>query len=295
MSLVRRLALVGLIVALVASAGLGIYAFAPSESERPLTADEVDLAPLDAVAPSTWEALRSKRIYFGHQSVGSNIIAGVEEILRRKPNIGLRVAKAEGADRFAQSGLIHGPIGKNEDIEAKVRDFESIVTAPEAAALDMALMKFCYADLKRHEDYVKIVTLYEAMIDRVAASRPTLRVLHMTVPLTGIAPGPKGRVKRLIGRVPLNENLLREMHEGWLRDLDREGTFSVGHVESLQRDDAQAMLVDDEGLTHPCLATCLTNDGGHLNEGGSVLVAREFLLFLARQCETAPAAGSATP
>lgn len=295
MSLARGLALVGLIVALVGSAGLGIYAFAPSESDRPLRADEVDLAPLDAVSPATWDALRGKRIYFGHQSVGSNIIAGVEEILKRRPGIGLRVAKADGPDRFAQPGLIHGPIGKNEDVEAKVRDFEAIVTAPDAAALDMAMMKFCYADLKTAKDLDAIQLAYDGMVDRVSTSRPTLRLLHLDVPLTGIAPGPKGRIKRLIGRVPIVENSLRARFAGSLRDRHPDTLLSVAEAESKERDGSVASLTNEEDQSFPCLATCLTNDGGHLNEGGSVLVARELLLFLARQCEAAPATGGATP
>lgn len=288
----RRLLLVGCALVVASAAALGLVALAPAADEVPLAVADVDLSPLDAVAPETWAALRSKRIYFGHQSVGGNIIDGVEEILRLRPTIGLRVARADRPDPFAEPGLVHGPIGTNGDVASKIVAFEAMVTGPDAASLDMAMMKFCYADLTDLQGLERIEALYDRMVERIAAARPSLRVLHAAVPLTGIAPGVKGRVKRLIGRVPLAANAMRALHGGDLTNRYGDRVFQLGDSECLQRDGTFAMLVEPEtGARYPCLATCQTGDGGHLNEGGRVLVARDFLLFLARQCEEPSSGG----
>ena len=45
------------------------------------------LAPVKSVPESTWKKLSEKKIYFGHQSVGFNIIKGLEDILKENPQI----------------------------------------------------------------------------------------------------------------------------------------------------------------------------------------------------------------
>jgi hypothetical protein len=42
---------------------------------------------LDSISPGQWQALRTRAIYFGHQSVGDNIIEGVRAFLARHPEL----------------------------------------------------------------------------------------------------------------------------------------------------------------------------------------------------------------
>ena len=98
----------------------------PPRKETPPSAakgGEADLSALDAVAASAWSRLRAARIYFAHQSVGSNILRGVERIARTRPGCVPEVRSASDLGSGATSpGLRHGPAGKNGDpLVARVR------------------------------------------------------------------------------------------------------------------------------------------------------------------------------
>jgi hypothetical protein len=45
----------------------------------------VPLTPIENINESIWRKLSQKKIYFGHQSVGNNIIKGLEDILNENP------------------------------------------------------------------------------------------------------------------------------------------------------------------------------------------------------------------
>ena len=42
---------------------------------------------LEGVTESTWKKLAEQRIYFGHQSVGFNIIEGINDIMKENHQI----------------------------------------------------------------------------------------------------------------------------------------------------------------------------------------------------------------
>ena len=55
------------------------------------------MADLSQITPEQWQALSQRTVYFGHQSVGANIVEGVREIAAEK-----RADSA--ARRFRQAG-----------------------------------------------------------------------------------------------------------------------------------------------------------------------------------------------
>ena len=58
-------------------------------------------ASLREVPDPAWRELAAKRLFFGHQSVGDNIMEGVGDLVRAEPRIGLRVARPARARRMA--------------------------------------------------------------------------------------------------------------------------------------------------------------------------------------------------
>ena len=52
---------------------------------------------LDSISSAQWAALAGKRIFFGHKSVGQNIMTGIEEVLGKYPAISLDTS-AKGRD-----------------------------------------------------------------------------------------------------------------------------------------------------------------------------------------------------
>ena len=280
-----------LVVGICGGAGLAAYVFAPTPAVQSIVASEVDLSALDAVPDRTWAALRGKRIYFGHQSVGKDIVSGLEEILRRMPRIGLQVRSSDDPQAFAAPGFVHGPVGRNRDPQSKLDAFASVLSGPHGEQIDWAMLKFCYADLAIGGDPDRLLADYGKTVETIAAARPQTRLVHATMPLTVAQTGPKARVKRLLGRAPGVENTPRTRYnEALLARFGSASVFDIAAVESTLPDRTQA-TVEAEGRRWPCLAGEWARDSGHLHAGGELVAARELLLFLAAQCDAASADG----
>jgi hypothetical protein len=280
----KRVILIAAIGCCVIGGAGGAYVFAPTPTVAPATPESIDLTALDAVPESTWAALRTKRIYFGHQSVGGNIINGVEEILRKRPAIGLRVSTTNAAGAFTKPGLYHGGIGSNENVKSKLESFADAIDRYDGS-IDVAFMKFCYADLKRDSAIGPgaLVAQYAETISAIQSRHPTLRLLHCTMPLTWLQSGPKARVKRLLGIMPGADNIARHGYNVAIQAaFDAEAIFDLAASES-HAPDGSAESIEQESVAYPCLHRAYTDDGGHLNAGGRLAVARDFLLFLAAQ------------
>lgn len=263
----------------------------PPRKETPPSAakgGEADLSALDAVAASAWSRLRAARIYFAHQSVGSNILRGVERIARTRPGSVPEVRSASDLGSGATSpGLRHGPAGKNGDPLAKIEAFERTLSGPEGASQDVALLKLCYADIGRATDVDALFESYAATVARIERVRPGLRIVHCTVPLRTTEQGAKAAVKRLVGNGSGAANAAR----GRFNDLIRarfpaERIFDIARAESRCPGGDEAFEAS-AGVRWPALCAEYSRDGGHLNELGQEVLARELLLALARN---APAA-----
>jgi len=280
----RMLPLFGIAACAAIGAAVIAYVTTGRPPPTPLDPGRVDLSALDQVPSEVWAQLRTRKIYFGHQSVGGNVIAGIEWILARKPDIGLRLVAANSADAFTAPGLIHGPIGVNGDGQSKLQSFDGIVRGPQGAQLDIAFMKFCYVDMVASTDAGGAITAYRSTMDNISKERPGLHLIHTTMPLTSLEIGRKALIKRFIGRPSAEEraNAARGAYNETLRATYPRGEiFDLAAIESTAPGHEPKTL--DEGGRHwATLAQELTNDGGHLNQGGSVLVARDLLLLLAR-------------
>lgn len=273
-------------VAACAAVGAAVVAYVTTVRPlaTPLDPERVDLSALDQVPAEVWAQLRTRRIYFGHQSVGGNVIAGMEWILSRRPDIGLRIVAADSPDAFSAPGLYHGPIGVNGEVKSKLEDFGTVVRGPRGAQLDIAFMKFCYVDMVATSDPRSTLAAYRSTIDTISKDRPGLQVIHTTMPLTALEIGRKAYIKRLVGLASDGEsaNVARESYNEILRTAyERNEIFDLAAIEASAPGQLPQTL-DKGGRGWPTLAPELTTDGGHLNPGGGVLVARELLLLLAR-------------
>lgn len=296
----RGLLMLGLAACAAVGAAVIAYVTTGRPPATPLAPERVDLSALDQVPDEVWARLRTQRIYFGHQSVGENVLAGLQWVLDRKPQIGLRVIAASQPGAFTEPGLIHGPIGENGDPLSKIGGFDTVVRGPDGAQLDVAFMKFCYVDVAAGSDPQAIVSAYRSTIDSISRDRPGLRIVHTTMPLTSLDIGRKALVKRSLGFPSAGEsaNPVRGSYNEALREsFAPDAILDIAAIESKAPGHEGHTLASGD-RNWPTLAPELTTDGGHLNTGGSVLVARELLLLLARQARktadtsVATAAGS---
>lgn len=239
---------------------------------------ERHLASLDAVPQRAWERLAARRIWFGHQSVGFNIIEGVLELLRARPSIALRVIESDDPRPADGPALIHARLGANVDPDSKIRGFAERMDAGIGAWADIALFKLCYADIHAGTDVAAVASRLIGSTDAIARRFPDVALVHCTVPLTALPSAPKRWAKRLLGK-PVREfadNAKRAEFNGLLRDRHgRMGLlFDIARIESTRPDGRP----ERNGTA---MHGAYTADRGHLNARGRLAVAAEFLRCLA--------------
>lgn len=245
-----------------------------------LRADEIPFPDLQHMPPDQWQALAGKRIYFGHKSVGAEILAGIADLQKHLPQIGLRISNGDPASLAGKPGFAESSIGANFDPESKMRDFAAKLEAAGPGAVDIAVMKFCYVDIDRKTDVAKVFASYKNTIASLEQKLPGTTFIHCTVPLTSRYNSLKAYAKRLLGRAKDSaaDNRAREELNAMIRAEygGRQPLLDIAAVEST--------LPGGDKILYggvPCLAACYTYDGGHLNEAGSRAVAIEFLRVLA--------------
>jgi hypothetical protein len=230
-------------------------------------------------AKATVEDLAGKSVFFGHQSVGANILEGVRDLERDGAGAGLAVIRLVDPKDMKGPGLFHAPVGENDDPVSKIRSFQRIVEGGVGEAADIAFFKFCYVDIVWKTDVRRLFEEYRRVMTGLRRQYPRVTFVHVTVPLATTTPWPKAQLKRLLGRDENNINrskfndLLREEYRG------REPVFDLAKVESTRPGGGRATYIQGDKV-YESLAAEYTDDGGHLNAVGRIVVARELLRFL---------------
>ncbi|MCC6661638.1 MAG: hypothetical protein IT437_12220 [Phycisphaerales bacterium] len=232
---------------------------------------------------TAWDRLRTRRIYFGHQSVGYNVLAGAEAILARRPAIGLRIHEAAEPSALDTPGLIHSPNGSNGDPRSKLLAFSNFMNAGAGERADVAFFKLCYVDVDHRTDVAAAFDEYRTGMDGLSKRFPRVRFLHVTTPLTALPKGARNAIKGLLGR-PLwgyEHNARRADYNARLVEAyGRAAVFDLAGVESRgPRGDEATYLhgARERRALHPAL----TDDGGHLASAGRTVAGAAFLHWLA--------------
>ena len=80
------------------------------ESKR----NEINRKSINDIPTVLWDRLSNSKIYFGHQSVGSNIISGIEDIRDNSPLLddGHRLGslQLQRADPVRRAGVLRDPV-----------------------------------------------------------------------------------------------------------------------------------------------------------------------------------------
>jgi hypothetical protein len=84
--------------------------------------------------------VQSARIFFGHQSVGRDLLAGIAEVAPE-----LRVVATDEPGNIEGPAFIEASIGSNGDPRSKDRAFLEVVAKLNPG--DVALYKYCFADM----------------------------------------------------------------------------------------------------------------------------------------------------
>jgi hypothetical protein len=241
-------------------------------------------AQLSTIPDQAWNALSTKRIYFGHQSVGDNILAGIGDIEKLDNRIQLKISKLEKATTISEPGFYHSYVGRNQDPQSKIQDFAQIIDAGLGDTVDMAFLKLCYIDVDPSTDAAGLFKNYQNTMQHLRGKFPQVVFIHSTMPLVQLQTGPKAWIKRLLGRPRsgADDNIRREDYNRLLvaEYGGKEPVFDLAKVESTHPDGTRSEIVEN-GRSFHALVPGLTDDGGHLNEAGRQAAAAELLRVLA--------------
>jgi len=238
----------------------------------------------EVISPSDadLEVVSQGRIFFGHQSVGANLIAGLG-MISEDAGIPLRISESNGGPPSDGGTVAHAAVGVNGEPETKIDEFVALIDAGIGGSVDVALLKFCYVDVTAATDIDALLASYTEMVETLQARYPGSTFLYATVPLTRER-DLKETIKAWFGRgegVGPEDNVAREKFNAALRErLDGTGLlFDIAAVES--RMELSGAQHTHGGETYYALDDAWASDPGHLNDAGSRAVAGEFVRVIA--------------
>jgi hypothetical protein len=242
----------------------------------------------ETLTDADWNAVAQRRVFFGHQSVGDNIVQGIAELEAQHPSHTLRVLTTERPDTVQGPALMHHLVGHNYDPASKTAEFGHVIGEAKGEPGLIALHKFCFVDATDSTNPERLFAEYRLDMDSLAEQYPRVTFVHVTMPLFSVAPaGPVTRTaKRLLGRGEsreLGRSVTRNRYNTKMRATYATSgrLFDLAGVESTRPDGSRSFFVAN-GDTVYTLASEYTTDGGHLNTLGRRRAAVAFLAFLAR-------------
>lgn len=232
-----------------------------------------------------WEALSQQKIYFGHQSVGFNIVDGIKDIMKENEKLTLNIKETSDPKDFSAPIFAHSRVGQNTDLKSKIEAFEQTINQGIGEKADIAFFKFCYVDIKEQTDVRALFASYQQTIDNLQKTYPDTVFLYATVPLRTVETTWKTWIKKKLGKDHIWEyadNIKRNEFNEMLRNEygDTNRLFDIAHAESTNAD-GKSETFTFKGVEYEALIPEYTDDGGHLNATGRRQVAKHLLTVMA--------------
>ncbi|MBN2523265.1 MAG: hypothetical protein JXB24_08305 [Bacteroidales bacterium] len=224
-----------------------------------------------------WNLLAETRIFFGHRSVGNNILDGITELKNESDPKGFSIIETKNGSEIDHPLFAHALIGENRFPKSKIDEFVRILDGGMADSADLAFMKLCFADINRQTDIKELFDYYKSSMDSVKTEYPHLKIFHITVPLIIKQEGIKGLIKRIL---LMDDNLYRHRYNELMRACyNTSELFDLAKIESTFPDNTGYLY----GIRKiPGLIPQYASDGGHLNQTGKLLTGNELLHFIVK-------------
>lgn len=235
---------------------------------------------LQRITPEQWQRLSQRAIYFGHQSVGENILDGIRDLASENAHIRLRIVSGHAEPTSA--ALHEFLIGQNGDVDSKNTAFLS-ATQGALGPRPVLMFKYCYVDMDAQTDAKRMFEAYRQTVSVLRAKHPQAVIVHVTAPLVAESSLFRYYINAVRG-IPTtrDENARRNEYNQLLRSTyaGKEPVFDLAAAESTHADGRRSHVIVD-GKPVDSLAPEWTDDGGHLNKRGRRRVAAQFLMTLA--------------
>jgi hypothetical protein len=249
-----------------------------------MTKDHTQYKSLSDISDLNWQQLSKKKIFFAHQSVGNNIIKGINVVLNDNPKIKLNIIETKSQDDFSSPVFAHFRVGENFDPLSKNNDFSSMINDGIGQKTDIAFYKYCYIDINENTDVNALFSAYKENMISLKNKFPKVDFVHVTVPLVVVQSGPRAWVKKIIGRKigGYDANIKRNEFNDLIRNEynTAEPIFDLALFEATYPD-GRLMTFKKNGKTYYSLIPDYASDGRHLNDKGSRFVAEQLLILLA--------------
>ncbi len=239
---------------------------------------------MSAIAPDDLAAVARTRVFFGHQSVGMNVLGGVAGVYAEH-GMPAPAIVADAGQAGPDGGFVHHAfIGENGNPLLKIRDFDAKMRAGIGDQVDVAMMKFCYVDVTDDADTAKLFAAYHDTLAALERDFPGVTFVHVTVPLMTeqkLLSMLKSRLTGATGNGPA-ANVARERLNALIRqEYTGRPCFDLAAVESTAPDGSRADGTH-EGHRYYRLYDGYASDSGHLNDAGARLAASAWLRSLAQ-------------
>ena len=256
-----------------------------AKGEAPMTQKNTN----SDLSESSLEKIRRLRVSFGHQSVGANILDGLQALATENSAYKLNIVATDAPEKLSGPLFAHFRVGANMTPDSKIESFKEHVSR-SGTAIDVAFFKFCYIDVGADTDGEALFRKYQMMMTGLRKQFPKLIFVHVTIPVKTIDGGAKGIVKKILGKSTGEEaNVNRTRYNDLLRKefSGKEAIFDLAAVESTT---PSGMRVQGEksGARYEALSPAYSDDGEHLNREGGTRAARALLLTLADVAELLP-------
>jgi hypothetical protein len=236
------------------------------------------------IAPDDLAKVSGMKIFFGHQSVGMNILDGVPGVYAAHHMAAPPIE--QDRTRAGQDGgfIDHAYIGENEKPLTKIQDFDTQMRSGLGQQVDVAMMKFCYVDITTHTDVTALFTRYRETMAALEQDFPDVTFVHVTVPLM-TEPGLLSRLKSWLtgsSRYGPAENAARERLNALIRrEYAGDHLFDLAAIESTAPDGSRsAGTYRDQPYYR--LYDGYASDSGHLNGEGARIAAAAWLQAIAQ-------------
>jgi lysophospholipase L1-like esterase len=243
----------------------------------------------NGVVSSRWSFVTTRTVYFGHQSRGSGVVAGVEG-LTQEHALPLRVVQTREPATISGPAFVHFFAGQSRDFASKNASVLRLLESPTRARRPVVLLKYCYGDINCSGDAATMFGAYRDTVETIQFEHPDVTVVHATVPLLPVESALESGARQFFGRPTRREHAIaRQRYNELVRAefADTEPIFDIAKVEATQPDGTLAGF-SAGGRLIETLARHNTDDGSHLNARCQRAAAEELLDVLSDAIEAAP-------
>ena len=234
------------------------------------------------------EKLENTNILFGHQSVGNNIIDGLNTVINNNPEIRLNVQNIDSLASYRKPAFLHFAVGVNGDPKSKCDSFKKIMDSGIGESVDIAFFKFCFVDIGEDTNVEDVFNYYVNTMDYLKKQYPQVTFIHVTAPLTVIPDNVTTRIKSFIKRILRKpdwvytsvvqrnryNDLLRRKYSG------KEPIYDLALLESTwPNGDLHSFIYN--GSKYYSMVPIYTYDEGHLNNYSRINAAKALINLLA--------------